>query len=61
MAFVVACGDGEYIVYTALQWRNKAFGNGLEFAWSADPSVFAVRESPTKIKTFKSFQVCKYD
>ena len=24
--FVVVCGDGEYIIYTALAWRNKSFG-----------------------------------
>ena len=24
--FVTVCGDGEYIVYTALAWRNKSFG-----------------------------------
>ena len=23
--FVVACGDGEYIIYTALAWRNKVY------------------------------------
>lgn len=31
--FVVVCGDGEYIIYTALAWRNKTFGNGLEVVW----------------------------
>ena len=25
--FVTACGDGEYIVYTALSLRNKDFGS----------------------------------
>src|ERR1700748_45179 len=34
--FVVVCGDGEYIIYTALAWRNKSFGNGLEFVWATD-------------------------
>jgi hypothetical protein len=24
--FVTVCGDGEYVVYTALAWRNKSFG-----------------------------------
>ncbi|EFJ43300.1 hypothetical protein VOLCADRAFT_106879 [Volvox carteri f. nagariensis] len=54
--FVVVCGDGEYIVYTALAWRNKAFGSGLEFVWSADSSDYAIRESPSKIKIYKNFQ-----
>ncbi|TKR94591.1 hypothetical protein L596_008856 [Steinernema carpocapsae] len=54
--FVVACGDGEYIIYTAMALRNKAFGSGLEFVWGADPSVYAVRESSTTIKLFKNFK-----
>jgi hypothetical protein len=24
--FVTVCGDGEFVVYTALAWRNKSFG-----------------------------------
>ncbi|KAK0415577.1 hypothetical protein QR680_012008 [Steinernema hermaphroditum] len=54
--FVVACGDGEYIIYTAMALRNKAFGSGLEFVWGADPSVYAVRESSTTVKLFKNFK-----
>ena len=53
--FVAVCGDGEYIIYTALAWRNKSFGSAIEFAWSIDPSEFAVRESSSKIKVFKNF------
>lgn len=29
-------GDGEYVIMTALAWRNKAFGSGLGFVWSQD-------------------------
>ncbi|OZC09928.1 coatomer subunit beta' family protein [Onchocerca flexuosa] len=54
--YVVACGDGEYIVYTAMALRNKAFGSGLEFVWSTDPSEYAVRESASNIKIFKNFK-----
>ena len=36
--FVVVCGDGEYIIYTAMALRNKAFGSALEFVWAADSS-----------------------
>ncbi|KAG2452965.1 hypothetical protein HYH02_002302 [Chlamydomonas schloesseri] len=54
--FVVVCGDGEYIVYTALAWRNKAFGSGLEFVWSADGNDYAIRESTSKVKIYKNFQ-----
>lgn len=54
--FVVVCGDGEYIIYTALAWRNRSFGSALEFVWSVD-GEYAVRESTSKIKIFnKSFQ-----
>lgn len=55
--FVVVCGDGEYIIYTALAWRNRSFGSALEFVWSSD-GEYAVRESTSKIKIFsKTFQV----
>lgn len=58
--FVVVCGDGEYIIYTALAWRNRSFGSALEFAWSSD-GEYAVRESTSKIKIFtKNFQVCLF-
>ncbi|KAG6733793.1 hypothetical protein I3842_01G241200 [Carya illinoinensis] len=54
--FVVVCGDGEYIIYTALAWRNRSFGSALEFAWSSD-GEYAARESTSKIKIFsKNFQ-----
>lgn len=54
--FVAVCGDGEYVVYTALAWRNKAFGSALEFAWSQDSSVYATRESSNIIKVHKNFK-----
>ena len=43
--FVTVCGDGEYVIYTALAWRNKSFGAALEFVWGDDSNVFATRES----------------
>jgi coatomer subunit beta' len=55
--FVVVCGDGEYIIYTALAWRNRSFGSALEICWSFD-GEYAVRESTSKIKIFnKTFVV----
>lgn len=55
--FVVVCGDGEYIIYTGLAWRNRSFGSALEFVWSSD-GEYAVRESTSRIKIFsKAFQV----
>ncbi|GFO05733.1 coatomer subunit beta' [Plakobranchus ocellatus] len=54
--FVVVCGDGEYIIYTAMALRNKAFGSAQEFVWSNDSSVYAVREGSTSVKIFKNFK-----
>ena len=51
--FVTVVGDGEYIVYTALAWRNKAFGNGSSFAWAGDSNTYAVLEGRTKLRIYK--------
>lgn len=54
--FVAVCGEGEYVIYTALAWRNKTFGSALNFVWSPDSNEYAIRESNTKIKLFKNFK-----
>ncbi|KAI8804057.1 coatomer protein complex, subunit beta 2 [Cladochytrium replicatum] len=54
--FVVVCGDGEYIIYTALAWRNKSFGSALEHVWANDSNEYAIRESTSKIRLFKNFK-----
>lgn len=55
--FVTVCGDGEYTIYTALAWRNKAFGSALGFAWAADSNTYAIREnSTTRVRLFKNFK-----
>lgn len=54
--FVSVCGDGEFIIYTALAWRNKAFGAGLSFAWSHDSNTYAVREAGGNVKVFRNFK-----
>ncbi|XP_071946200.1 coatomer subunit beta'-like [Antedon mediterranea] len=54
--FVVVCGDGEYIIYTAMALRNKSFGSALEFIWSNDASEYAIRENSTTVKIFKNFK-----
>lgn len=54
--FVVVCGDGEYIIYTAMALRNKSFGTALEFVWAHDSSQYAVREGSNKVKIFKNFK-----
>jgi coatomer subunit beta' len=50
-------GDGEYIIYTSLAWRNKAFGSALDFVWASkeNSNDFAIRESPTSVKVYKNF------
>ena len=50
------CGDGEYIIYTAIALRNKSFGQAQEFVWSGDSSVYAIREGSTNVKIFKNFK-----
>lgn len=54
--FVVVCGDGEYIIYTAMVLRNKAFGTAHEFVWAQDSSEYAIREGTTTVKVFKNFK-----
>ena len=54
--FVTVVGDGEYIIYTALAWRNKAFGTGNSFAWAADSNTYAVLEGKLQVHVFKNFK-----
>ena len=54
--FVTVCGDGEWIIYTALAWRNKAFGQGTAFAWSHDSSTYAVKAGSSSVKVFTNFR-----
>jgi len=55
--FVAVCGDGEFIIYTAQALRNKAFGQAIDFVWSAaGTGDYAIRESISKIKFFKNFK-----
>ncbi|KAI9797768.1 MAG: hypothetical protein M1825_005702 [Sarcosagium campestre] len=56
--FVSVCGDGEYIIYTALAWRNKAFGSALDFVWGSkdNSNDYAIRESSTSVRIFRNFK-----
>ncbi|KAI9839203.1 MAG: hypothetical protein M1819_003196 [Sarea resinae] len=56
--FVSVCGDGEYIIYTALAWRNKAFGSALDFVWGSkdNSNDYAILESATSVKIFRNFK-----
>jgi coatomer subunit beta' len=54
--FVAVCGDGEYIIYTAMALRNKSFGSAQQFVWAADSSEYAIREGTSRVKIFKNFK-----
>ena len=56
--FVAVCGDGEYIIYTAIALRNQAFGSALDFAWGSkdNDKDYAIRESPLSVKIFRNFK-----
>lgn len=56
-SFLVICGDGEYIIYTSQALRNKAFGSALDFVWSSQGTGdYAIRESISRVRTFKNFK-----
>lgn len=54
--FVVVCGDGEYIIYTSMALRNKAFGSAQEFVWALESSEYAIRETSGSVKLFRNFK-----
>lgn len=53
---MVVCGDGEYIIYTAMALRNKAFGSAQEFVWAQDYGQYAIRENTSTVKVFLNFK-----
>ncbi|XP_024113944.1 coatomer subunit beta' isoform X3 [Oryzias melastigma] len=57
--FVVVCGDGEFIIYTAMALRSKSFGSAEEFVWAHDSSQYATREGMNVVKIFKNFKLKK--
>lgn len=50
--FVAVCGDGEYIVYTALNLRNKSFGSADEVVWDNSAGEYATRVGPSDIRVY---------
>lgn len=56
--FVAVCGDGEYIIYTALALRNQAFGSALDFVWASkeNDKDYAIRESQYSVKIYRNFK-----
>ncbi|KAH9515564.1 Coatomer subunit beta' [Bulinus truncatus] len=56
--FAVVCGEGEYIIYTGLTLRSKAYGQAQDFVWSSDSSIYATHNRD-KITIFKNFKESK--
>lgn len=54
--FVAVTGDGEYIIYTALAWRNKSFGSAIDFAWAHDSNEYAVLNPNHDVQVYKNFK-----
>lgn len=54
--FVTVTGDGEYIIYTALAWRNKSYGSASDFVWAHDSNLYAIRDSQNQISVHKNFK-----
>ncbi|KAJ1921916.1 Coatomer subunit beta' [Mycoemilia scoparia] len=54
--FVAVQGHNEYIIYTALAWRNKAFGSALDFVWALDSNEYAILQSQSAVGLFKNFK-----
>lgn len=48
---MAVCGDGEYTIYTALAWRNKAYGQAIGFAWSPE-GEYAIQQVNGTIRIF---------
>lgn len=54
--FATVTGDGEYIIYTALAWRNKSYGSAQDFVWAHDSNLYAIRDAQNQISIHKNFK-----
>lgn len=50
--FVAVCGDGEYIIYTALNLRNKSFGSADQVVWDNSAGEYATRLGSNDIRVY---------
>ncbi|SMN19022.1 similar to Saccharomyces cerevisiae YGL137W SEC27 Essential beta'-coat protein of the COPI coatomer, involved in ER-to-Golgi and Golgi-to-ER transport [Maudiozyma saulgeensis] len=55
--FVAVVGDGEYVIYTALAWRNKDFGKCIDFVWGPDSNSYAIIDLDGNIQLYKNFKL----
>ncbi|KAA8492792.1 Coatomer subunit beta'-1 [Porphyridium purpureum] len=51
--FVAVCGDGEFIIYTALAWRNKSYGQADDIVWDNGNGEFATKIGTQEIRVYK--------
>ncbi|CCC69986.1 hypothetical protein NCAS_0D04050 [Naumovozyma castellii] len=54
--FVTVVGDGEFVIYTALAWRNKAFGKCFDFVWGPDSNSYALINEFRQVEYYKNFK-----
>lgn len=54
--FVTVVGDGEYVIYTALAWRNKSFGKCHDFVWGPDSNSFVIVGETGQVHYYKNFK-----
>lgn len=54
--FVTVVGDGEFVIYTALAWRNKAFGKCQDFVWGPDSNSYALIDETGQVRYYKNFK-----
>lgn len=54
--FVAVVGDGEYVIYTALAWRNRSFGKCHGFVWGPDSNSYATVDETGQVKFYKNFK-----
>ena len=45
----VVGNEGDYVIYSSLALRNKAFGKALEVAWNSDADQYATRDASGKV------------
>ena len=63
--FVVVCGDGEYIIYTAMALRNESFGSAQEsvsglafFDWETQELVSRIEIQPKNVYWSETCELC---
>lgn len=57
--FVSLCGDGEYVIYAAISWRSKSYGQAEEIVWGPGSGQYCIREKGGQLKVFKDFKEVK--